>query len=658
MSTRPYFPPILNVGDIQNIHRDTPTTFVLPTNNANGDVISGSIVTFSGEPLSARLINSDQWTWLASVDSSDVDFVPNVAVDSTETAYICFAVPTNENPTFYNSDGTDAELAPILSASGPYMVIGRLSKDGKWLWRVYLDNLNNADTDNDQNLNYLGVDKQNNLFVSASMNTYSNDTINLYDVNEIAYFVNRVTAYGRWFPIIKLLNNGTWSWNAMAIISNTTDNSDVESSLVASVTDTQHTYALFNTLKSEVYFELFDRDENSTISQSNVVVDERAVHRICRLNSSGYWAWMAYIEGPGTLVQQNQSGNLVCLYDDIEEHQKEIYVLSLFDNNNVEVELYDRDGTNSYTSALSNTTNHLAVSKILDTGFWQWSARIEGIEIANTNIATDSNGDVYVSFVVGSGNTFSFYNRDENKTFPDGNLADTSLIISKLSRDGYWQWCAIATPFSDTDLEYAHNLEIEKDVLYLRFSVPAATNIDLYNASSYLPDMTIAGLTGYSRQIIAECSIDGVWKSIKAIRLDPVLATGNKIVRTKLRNNNMYAAGSTDVAPSLIDRDGEIRIEGRIPENGQVFVAKSSHEEQSVPVGIVLRIAGENAVVQTGGKIVYNLQTLVIGSKYYIASAEGTNMLASLTLDEFTNGYPNRYVGIAVAENMLQLSTI
>jgi len=658
MSTRPYFPPILNASDIQNIRRDTPTVYSLPINDDMGDVEPGSIVTISGNPAMVRLIRCDQWEWLASVDSPDVDFVPNIAVDNTETSYVCFGVQANENPTFYNQGNEDAELAPILSATGPYMVIGRLSKDGKWLWRVYMDNLNQASTDNDQNLNYLGVDRQNNLFVSASMNTDSGDTINLYDVNEIAYFVNRVTAYGRWFPIIKLLNNGTWSWNAMAIISNTADNSDVESSLVASVTDTQHTYALFNMLKSNVYFELFDRDENSTISQSEGPIGEREVHRLCRLNSSGYWAWMAYIEGPGELVQRNQSGNLVCLYDDAEENQKEIYVLSLFDNNNVEIEYYDRDGTNSYTSNLSNVSNHLAVGKILDTGFWQWYARIEGIEMANANIATDSNGDVYVSCVVGSGNTFSFYNRDENKTFPDGNLADTSLIVCKLSRDGYWQWCAIVTPYSDTDSIYAHNLEVEKDVLYLRFSVPAATNIELYNASSFLPDMTIPGLVGYSQQYIIECSIDGVWKSVKSIRLDPVMASENKLVRTKLRNNNMYAAGSTNVAPNLVDRDGEIHVEGRVPTNGQVFIAKSSHEEQSVPIGIVLRLSDGHAVVQTGGVVIYNLQTLVIGSKYYLKCGEGTDVLASLTLDEFTNGYPNRYVGVAIAENKLQLATI
>jgi hypothetical protein len=288
--------------------------------------------------------------------------------------------------------------------------------------------------------------------------------------------------------------------------------------------------------------------------------------------------------------------------------------------------------------------------------FWQWYARIEGVENYNANIACDSCGNIYVSCIILAGNTADFYDKNEDLVMTTGPMLDTSILLAKMV-NGKWEWFNYIQPYVDIDETYMHNMEVSDDI-YIRFNLPESYATELRDVDLNV-NLSVGAITGKAQQPLVSCSKDGYWKSVKTIYVEEEQTTDNKIVRTKFQNGNIYAIGSTEAAPEFVDRDAETRIIGRAPTNGQVFIAKVANEDScNINIGVVLRITGDNAVIQTGGRVIYNQQVLVPGTKYYLKCGEGTEMLPSLVDEEYSDGHKNRYIGVAVASNIIQLGSV
>ena len=555
----------------------------------------------------------DQWQW--NLQSSGLTTVA-VSVDNLNRLYLAAVTPTNSVVIQrYDGDGTSS-LTPVTISNSLAPQIAAVVNS--------------------------------NLVVTART-AVSSSAVTWTDSASLTVTLGPLPALA--FTVALLNASGQWLWQA-AVTSAPAAVSGYDPIAVAVDASGLITVAFDTSSAAAVTFYDADGLENFAVIGATGSGDQCL---FAQLNASGYWQWVARVDGQGT----NEVTPTVAV-----EPCGTIYVAGSSPPTS-QPGFYQADGTLTFTlPASASNSVQIWLGALSAFGQWQWRARLDGVNstlnAVRPHLALDVSGNLFLAFTRSS-IAISGYSSD-NLSIPVATLpsvaTNAAIGLCKYNSTGILYGGAYALALNASSLT-ATSLALDGvGQCYLTGVSTGATGnaiLDFFGAAGEL-DLTLPlGATG-TIIYLAVLNAEGVWsrgyhvQDVGTMTTSPAVAVDCSF-RAYLAGTQLPGHGSLH----YYNPDNSLAMLSAVltpaATGPNLFLGSIVNEALSAPLlAWVVGVTGSNVeVIFDGGAAV--CQTLCAGQTYYYDHETGQ----LTTCSRSTAGVPYRLLGWACSTSQLLL---
>jgi hypothetical protein len=587
-------------------------------------------ITYNGN-VEANTLLCEQWQYSNEVFNNV--FQPSLAADPYGNIFLSGGQDINTGPHFI-----DRKNQSTFGRAGPQIFIRKLDKQG--LWNFYAN---------------IGVSGTN--LYSSSLAT--NSCGDIYIATEISGNIQPVfqsqnaailntstlgTGSESQILVAKLSNRGQWQW--VARIDAATSN-ELAPSITVDAQDNAYVAGYGASGAAPIFYN-FD----GTVGQSGRAGQADQIF-IGKINQFGNWIWDVSVDG---LQTSNEINPAI-----VNETCDSIYMAAQGAANSTPF-FYNRDanfGFTGLTGVSSGSGSQIIVAKLSKEGFWDWSAAIDAptTNEINPSVATDAEGNLYVSGEGAQGTVPSYINQDGTVGLTGITGSNSQVFMGKINGNGFWQWQVAVDSSANERLS---KVRIDK-CGYVYLSGVGSNVAPVFYGINKTP--VLIGGTGTNPHIfIGKIDSDGDWQWRNRIDLSGT-ATSYDMVGDSL--GNLYVAGELSVGSTagFVNRDDYKFLSSDSDNSGKgIFLGKLADDSMNAKViGMVQNVipfgvSDKLLEITFSGMVNYPLATLTQGANYYIECGTGMNVTASLTdqeCDPDSNACGRRFVGVACDVNSL-----